>query len=389
MSNAASPAVPTRRAVVTRRTVLTAFLLCVLVTNAFAIGSLYLLQRDREIGDSILQTVLALARLERIHRLVVESFTPAAGGSAAEATERYRRRAPEIDRALSDLMHLTSADSTDRQHAVALGATLAQLGRSAAFPQTSPGTSARIQQAAEQIERFRHLASDQLEQRERDKVSTGRNLRITLATMAAICLAMIAILFVRIDRLWAICSRAQIEAEHQAHRDALTGLPNARLLEDRLSMALAHARRMKRKVAVVTAALEGYAEIDESDAAAADSIAREAAARLARLSRDADTVARVSAGEFVIVLSDVRSEPDVGAFAERVVSTLSAPYPVESRQVELSASAGIAVYAGEATSSETLVRMSRSAVQISGDVGGGSAGRERPRVGWHGAEAVE
>jgi diguanylate cyclase (GGDEF)-like protein len=270
MSNFAVTATP--GALPSRRTMLAAFLLCVVIINAFALGSLYLLQRDRESHQLVLETVLAQAQ----------------GGRGASA---------------------------------------------------------------------------QLFEVEAQKFRTERDLRIVLATMAVVCLMMIVVLFWRVDRLWAMWRRALAETQHHAHHDDLTGLPNARLLKDRLDVALAYARRLKQKVAVVAADFDGFTQINEQHGAAAgDEVLRQAGARLQRLCRDADTVARTAGDEFILVLSDVNAEADVRAFAERLIASLSAPYEVLGSEVVLGASIGVAMFSGQAASSDALVRAANAAL---------------------------
>jgi len=253
---------------------LAAFLFCVLIINAFALGSLYLLQRDRESHHMVLQAVLAQTQIDA-----------------------------------------------------------------------------------------KRIASTELQRVEEQKFRTERDLRIVLATMAVVCLMMIVVLFWRVDRLWANWKRALAETQHHAHHDDLTGLPNARLLKDRLDVALAHARRLKQNVAVVAADFDGFTQVNEQHGdGAGDEVLRQAGARLQRLCRDADTVARVAGDEFVLVLSDVSSEADVRAFAERLIASLSAPYAVHGAQIALGATVGVALFSGQAASSDALVRAANAAL---------------------------
>ena len=259
---------------------LAAFLLCVVIINAFALGSLHLLQRDQESHQLVLQAVLASAPTE----------------------------------------------------------------------------------ATRELERF-----------EQQKLRTARDLRIALATMAVVSLLMIVALFWRLDRLWALWKRALAEAQHHAHYDDLTGLPNARLLKDRLEVALAHARRMKQQVAVVVADFDGFTAVNEMHGGGAgDEVLRQAGARLQRLCRDADTVARSSGDEFVLVLSDVSSETDVRAFAERLIASVSAPYEVHGAEIALGATVGVAIFSGQAASAEALVRAANAALVGAKRVGDGN-----------------
>ena len=190
-----------------------------------------------------------------------------------------------------------------------------------------------------------------------------RDLRIMLAATMLLSLALVALLFWRMDRLCAMFTRTQQTVHHDAHHDALTGLPNTRLLSDRLAMALAHARRVKQLVAVVAVDLEGFRQISEEHGPeVADEVLRQAATRLQRLSRDADTVARTRGDEFVMVLSDVKSGDHATRFAERLINSLSGTYTADARDVTVAAHAGVSLFSGQATSADDLVRAASAAL---------------------------
>jgi diguanylate cyclase (GGDEF)-like protein len=190
-----------------------------------------------------------------------------------------------------------------------------------------------------------------------------RDLRIVFAATTLLSLALFVALYWRMDRLFEMFAQAQDEAHHQAHHDPLTGLPNARLLGDRLAMALAHARRVRQTVAVIALDLEGFRQVnDEHGPNVGDEVLRQAAARLQRLSRDEDTVARTRNDEFFMVLIDMKSKADAAAFAERLINNVSGMYTVEDRDIELGAHVGVALYTGQATSAGDLVRTANAAL---------------------------
>lgn len=190
-----------------------------------------------------------------------------------------------------------------------------------------------------------------------------RDVRIVLAATTLLSLALFVALYWRMDRLFEMFARAQDEAHHQAHHDPLTGLPNARLLSDRLAMALAHARRVRQTVAVVALDLNGFRQLNaDHGPAAGDEVLRQAAARLQRLSRDEDTVARTRDDEFFMVLSDIKSQGHAAAFAERLIGNLSGAYNVGERELALGAHVGVALYTGQATSADDLVRTASAAL---------------------------
>jgi diguanylate cyclase (GGDEF)-like protein len=151
----------------------------------------------------------------------------------------------------------------------------------------------------------------------------------------------------------------------------LTGLPNARLLGDRLSMALAHARRVGQMVAVVAVDLEGFRQVNEEHGPnVADEVLQQAARRLQRLSRDADTVARIRDDEFVMVLSDVKSRDHTAAFAERLINNVSGSYTTDGRDINVGAHVGVSLFEGQAASADDLTRQASAALWKAKNGGG-------------------
>jgi diguanylate cyclase (GGDEF)-like protein len=122
------------------------------------------------------------------------------------------------------------------------------------------------------------------------------------------------------------------------YHDALTELPNRRLLDDRLKQALHLAQRRDTGLALALVELAGFSKVE-------DATMREAAQRLARGLRKADTLARWGAAEFAIVLTDVRGEADCRAVLERLMSMLD-------RDVAI----GISLYPADAGDAEALER---------------------------------
>jgi len=147
--------------------------------------------------------------------------------------------------------------------------------------------------------------------------------------------------------------RANEELQQRAVLDVLTHLPNRTLFEDRLMHAVRRSRRdeqriaahQQEKLAVLFVDLDGFKAINESlGHSAGDEILKEAARRLRRTARDNDTVARVSADEFLVLMEDVPSVAVCAALAQRLLGTLSQPFPIAGRELHISGSIGIAVY---------------------------------------------
>lgn len=148
----------------------------------------------------------------------------------------------------------------------------------------------------------------------------------------------------------------QERIEHLALHDALTGLPNARLLADRMEQAIANARRAGRPMGVLYMDLDGFKPVnDEYGHAAGDLVLREVAARMRENAREADSIARVGGDEFVVVLAEVAGEKEAAAAASRVLAAFDAPIGIGGAAVTIHASIGIALYPQHGTARETLL----------------------------------
>jgi two-component system, cell cycle response regulator len=144
--------------------------------------------------------------------------------------------------------------------------------------------------------------------------------------------------------------------EALALNDPLTGLANRRLLSDRMSMALVHARRNQSAMAVLYLDLDGFKEINDTlGHGAGDLVLQEVAERLKDTVREEDTVARMGGDEFLIALWHVTGADYATSVAKRAVKALARPYSIEGNSVKITASAGFSIYPDHGEDAETLI----------------------------------
>ena len=178
----------------------------------------------------------------------------------------------------------------------------------------------------------------------------------------------------RTNRLQQSLKAATTELHEQALRDALTGLANRQLLDDRLQHAAARGRREGVRLALLAVNLDGFKPINDSfGLAAGDQVLREVARRLQGLARGDDTLARLAADEFVLMLEGEVGEATLAQVAQRLLDALAEPMidvpSAGSQPLRLSASVGIALYDGSGPG-EALIAQADSAVQSAKRAGG-------------------
>ena len=156
---------------------------------------------------------------------------------------------------------------------------------------------------------------------------------------------------------------ANERAQHLADHDALTGLPNRRLLEDRLTQALALSYRNRKQTAVMFVDLDRFKTINDSlGHSVGDVLLKEVARRLVNQRREVDTICRTGGDEFVVVLPEIKRSADAAAVAQKIIDTLSQPIRVEERELTVTPSIGIAVFPDDGRDAETLIRNADAAM---------------------------
>jgi diguanylate cyclase (GGDEF)-like protein/PAS domain S-box-containing protein len=139
---------------------------------------------------------------------------------------------------------------------------------------------------------------------------------------------------------------AEEQMRHIAHHDVLTDLPNRILLADRLQQALAQARRMNGKLALMYIDLDKFKPVNDNFGHdVGDLLLKEVASRLLTcIKRESDTVARLGGDEFVVLLSNYEHETDLVVLAESILNALSERFFIEEKPITISSSIGIATY---------------------------------------------
>jgi diguanylate cyclase (GGDEF)-like protein/PAS domain S-box-containing protein len=156
---------------------------------------------------------------------------------------------------------------------------------------------------------------------------------------------------------------AEERVQYLAYYDALTGLPNRTLLQDRLAKALAAARRQKYKVALLFLDLDRFKDINDSlGHSVGDLLLQAVAERLKTWGREQDTVARLGGDEFLITLTHVKDAVDAAVAAERLMDAMTAELVVQGRSLGISCSVGISIFPEHGADCETLIKNADAAM---------------------------
>lgn len=152
--------------------------------------------------------------------------------------------------------------------------------------------------------------------------------------------------------------------DHQVLHDDLTGLPNRQLLADRLTQAIALARRHGHKTGVLVLDVTGFGEVNDSlGRACGDVLLQQIAAQLVRTLRGVDTVARIGADEFSIVLHGVRDRDDVEIVADNLRRALATPTVIAGVPLAVELAVGAALWPDHGGSADAVLRCAESAMQ--------------------------
>jgi diguanylate cyclase (GGDEF)-like protein/PAS domain S-box-containing protein len=155
-----------------------------------------------------------------------------------------------------------------------------------------------------------------------------------------------------------------------AHHDALTGLPNRVLLQDRISQSVAICQHQGGKAGLLLIDLDRFKTINESlNHAFGDQLLQEVAQRIEGCARRVDTVARSGGDEFVVLLTEVRDIAEIAAAANNILITLSQPFTLDGHEINITSSIGISVYPDDGDNAQHLLKNADVAMYRAKDMG--------------------
>jgi len=155
-----------------------------------------------------------------------------------------------------------------------------------------------------------------------------------------------------------------------AQHDALTGLPNRALMQDRLAQALAAAQRAGDRVALMLIDLDRFKNVNDSlGHPAGDQLLQGVAKRLQDSVRKSDTVARLGGDEFVVILPKVAEAEDAAHVAEKMLHSLAGSFDLCGHDIHITPSIGVCIYPDDGADIDSLIRNADTAMYQAKDNG--------------------
>ena len=159
---------------------------------------------------------------------------------------------------------------------------------------------------------------------------------------------------------------AEERIQFLAFFDSLTNLPNRTLVQDRLSKAIAVARRRREKIGVLHLDIDSFKVINDCLGHSwGDELLRTIAQRLQGCAREGDTVARLGGDEFLIALGPINSTADAAVVAERIAGELQPPFSLNGHVLSITCSIGISIFPDHGEDAETLIKNADAAMYAS------------------------
>jgi diguanylate cyclase (GGDEF)-like protein/PAS domain S-box-containing protein len=151
--------------------------------------------------------------------------------------------------------------------------------------------------------------------------------------------------------------RAEETIRELAYRDALTGLPNRVLFNDRFTMALAQARRHQQRCCIMLLDLDHFKEINDTlGHSVGDKLLRVVGERLRGLLRTSDTIGRMGGDEFLLLLTDIARVKNVTTIAQKILGAFRNPFAIDDHKLMITTSIGIALFPDDGDDADTLMK---------------------------------
>jgi len=147
------------------------------------------------------------------------------------------------------------------------------------------------------------------------------------------------------------------ELTYLATHDILTGFPNRTLFDDRLTLAIAQAKRNKKKLAIMLFDLDRFKEVNDTMGhMAGDQLLKEVSKRMKNLLRKGDTIARMGGDEFLLLLPEISQIEDATKIARKIIDSFKNPFVIDHQEIHITTSIGIVIYPEDGEDSETLIK---------------------------------
>lgn len=167
-----------------------------------------------------------------------------------------------------------------------------------------------------------------------------------------------------------ILKQQALKLNHQANHDALTGLPNRTLFEDRLEQSIASAKRNGEKFALMFLDLDQFKKINDSlGHHVGDTVLIEASTRLHDAIREEDTLSRLGGDEFTLIIKDMHKKEDLITVAKKIIQSMKKPIQASGHSLFVTTSIGIAIYPDDTTNKNDLIKFSDTAMYKAKDEG--------------------
>jgi diguanylate cyclase (GGDEF)-like protein len=154
-----------------------------------------------------------------------------------------------------------------------------------------------------------------------------------------------------------------LEMSHSASHDVLTNLPNRVLFNDRLTQAISLAERQRKQLAVMFIDLDDFKKVNDSlGHGVGDKLLQSIAERLRASVRRSDTIGRLGGDEFVVLLAQIEHAEDAACSARKILRTLTAPYIIDNKNLDINVSIGVSAYPGDGQDAESLINRADNAL---------------------------